>query len=351
MNTPIKSIYSLSYRFAKEHVALRAFTFGLPSKVEGTGEKPYPLFCFEFPALAEYSEYGYDVKFDCVIVDNDQRKQEVTRLEECEVVADEFRAFLDNEDWLSVTSFSTTQLSHFSDDDATGVRISVGLRLDGVNICIDETMYDPAKEIERASSLPTIQGVVGDRDLPIISFESEPEYLFIEYAESKGGCYIDLGVKPSKDLDYSIRFAITDTSIQEQSVMGASESGKRTLIGMNYGYLWHQCGEADWMQKTADIYPHDATTDPAVGHFFLDSDNRGIPQGDTYADLNFYLFAENFGGVASNFSNARVYSVQIGSMNLQPALRMTDRKVVFVDDNSKRVFEPTAGELYPPTIR
>lgn len=351
MNTPIKSIYSLSYRFAKEHVALRAFTFGLPSKVEGTGEKPYPLFCFEFPALAEYSEYGYDVKFDCVIVDNDQRKQEVTRLEECEVIADEFRVFLDNEDWLSVTSFSTTQLSHFSDDDATGVRISVGLRLDGVNICIDETMYDPAKEIERASELPTIQGMTTDHDLPIISFEQEPEYIRTEYAESYGDCYLDLGVKPSKDLDYRITFSITDTSVEEQAVMGASGGGKRTLVGMQWGQLWHQLGEADWMQKEVDNKIHIANTDPDVGRFFLDADNMATPQGDTYADGNLYLFAENYDGVASNFAKARVYSIQINGMDLWPVIRMPEGKVVFRDEVSGTVIEPVVGELHPKPIR
>lgn len=347
----IKDIHSICYKFAKEHLGIMSFTFGIPSKVEGAGERPYPMVVWEYPGLVEYNgNYGWSVKFDMCILDNDQRKDELTRINNCDALSEDFFAYLDNEDAISLDSFSVTQLSHFSDDDATGVRISVGMTVSGIPTCVDDAQYDPSKVIDGNSSLPTIQGMTTDHDLPIISFEPNPEYLFIEYAESKGGCYIDLGVKPSKDLDYSIRFAITDTSIQEQSVMGASESGKRTLIGMNYGYLWHQCGEADWMQKTSDMYPHDATTDPAVGHFFLDSDNRGIPQGDTYADLNFYLFAENFGGVASNFSNARVYSVQIGSMNLQPALRMTDRKVVFVDDNSKRVFEPTAGELYPPTI-
>lgn len=348
----ISDVHKICYKFAKEHLGIMSFTFGIPSKVEGAGERPYPMVVLEYPTLVEYDgNYGWSVKFDMCILDNDQRKDELTRINDCDSLAEDFFAYLENEDAISLSSFSVTQLSHFSDDDATGVRISVGMTVSGIPTCVDDAQYDPSKVIDGTSSLPTIQGMTTDHDLPIISFEQEPEYFFIEYAESKGGCYIDLGIKPSKDLAYSVAFSITDTSIQEQAVMGASESGKRTLIGMQWGQLWHQLGEADWMQKVVDLKPHIANTDPDVGRFFLDADNRATPQGDTYADGNLYLFAENYDGVAGNFSYARVYSVQIDGMYLQPAIRMTDRKVVLVERDSKVVYEPAVGELYPPTIR
>lgn len=348
----IKDIHSICYKFAKEHIGIKSFTFGIPSKVEGAGERPYPMVVWEYPGLVEYDgNYGWSVKFDMCILDNDQRKDELTRINNCDTLAEDFFAYLDNEDAVSLSSFSVTQLSHFSDDDATGVRISVGMTVSGIPTCVDDSQYDPSKVIDGSSSLPIIQDIVGERDLPIISFEPEPEYIHTEYAESEGDCYLDLGVKPSEDLEYSITFAITDTSIEEQAVMGSSSVGKRTLIGMQWGQLWHQLGEADWMQKAADNKTHIANTDPAIGHFFLDADNRSTPQGSTYADGNLYLFAENYDGVASNFAKARVYSIQINGMDLQPVIRMPEGKVVFRDEASGTVIEPVVGELHPKPIR
>lgn len=179
--------------------------------------------------------------------------------------------------------------------------------------------------------------------------EPEPDYYEVEYVESAGDCHIDLGIKPSKDLIYSIDFAMTDITVSEQSVMGGSEVGKRTLIGMNYSYLWHQLGEDDWMQPSPDLTRHTASSDPDLGRFFLDAASRGIPQGDTYADLNLYLFAENYGGTASNHAKAKVFSLTIEDGGTEhrfiPVRRTADDMVCLYDEANETYYEPVGGSL------
>ena len=148
------TIYNLIdkiYNFARTNKAVNSFTVGIPSKVEGTGEKPYPNVTVELPIKRDidYTDYRSTFTVDICFLTWDPKESELANLDKSETIADEFVRWLREDDSYDIDSISFMTLTHFSDDDVTGIRLSCNIEVDGLidGLCDSDEHFDPERTI------------------------------------------------------------------------------------------------------------------------------------------------------------------------------------------------------------
>ena len=189
----------------------------------------------------------------------------------------------------------------------------------------------------------TAEGKCEQRNLP-------SGYTQVEYIESSGTQYLDLGKISSSDI---IDMKVEWTQISNSYLLGSLEYGSNWLDGKLLGITYYDANKT--------FYSRGTTTSTSGGHatYFTPtanvvntirwqpSSNQLTFNGTTYTGASgnnsqttdvfetandVYLFAANRGGTAGSFDYAKMYRFSIkGKMNLIPARRNSDNVLGMYD--------------------
>lgn len=177
---------------------------------------------------------------------------------------------------------------------------------------VDVTLYLGDVAVEKAYLGD--EQVYGGQPLP---YDAQVEYL-----ESTGEQYIDLGLKPFSSDVVTIKFRATTT--QSTGFIGSrfgSTSGKCIIGSGSSGTIFlASLGSAQNLQLASfDQLVHTIVLNNSTGMASIDGGTEVNVGTYSWNNLNYFLFCYNQNGTASLFSSIQVMSVQIGErMKLIP---------------------------------
>ena len=188
------------------------------------------------------------------------------------------------------------------------------------------------------------------------------EYVELEYIESTGTQYIDLGINKIREMECNLVAQLTDTNISGfPTFIGAMKSEKayKVLLGINsslkpYSQLGDGSGFIIHNSITGDLNKHiyeittsgNSTSSLTIDGNTINGNYALTTDSDT--DISLYLFARHKqDGTVYQFIKMRCYELTIKYANkiarkLVPAMRISDGTIGMYDLH-KREFLTNAG--------
>lgn len=159
------------------------------------------------------------------------------------------------------------------------------------------------------------------------------EYTQVDYLQSNGNQYIDIGIKPSATISTKAIFSVTDVNAERNYVYGTySGTGiNRYQISYSSSFILIGYGSLSDRNRTTTVDNNKHYLEEKNGQLTIDN-VKVSSLSSTFDDgvLNIYLFACNSNGTVSNYSNGvkiylfEVYNSDTLIRKLVPCYRNSD---------------------------
>lgn len=157
----IATIVNEIKRAVEAHKEVNGFTYDLPSKVLGLGEKPYPHFYLESPIYGnDFSTtnggvVSFRVNVDVLMFGGDVVEQQ----DKAEKILYQVVSNINNSDILTIDSVGVMGLTRYTDDNTNGVRGTLTINvINDFSLCVDDNAFDDDRQFptnEKISSIST----------------------------------------------------------------------------------------------------------------------------------------------------------------------------------------------------